>query len=234
MARQRSRIISTLIVTAVAILLPLFFYVLAKSLGKDKLAMPVYYAGSQPIPAKQAKQKQQQGTLKPVADLQAINQFGDPISLNKNLAGKMLAIDFIFTRCTDYCPRLTEQMHQLEYAFHKKPMKQNDTMVQFISITVDPEHDSAGVLRAYAHHAGADENRWWFLTGAKKTIYQWMRGQLHLAVPDGNGGADDFIHTQKIVLLDEDRYIRGYYDGLDTNEIIRCANDLGLLAMEKK
>lgn len=215
-------------------MLPLFFYVLAKSLGKDKLEMPVFYAGSRPIPAKQALQWQQQGKLKPVADLQAVNQFGDHISLNKNLAGKMLAIDFIFTRCTDYCPRLTQQMHQLEYAFHKKPMKQNDTMVQFISITVDPGHDSAAVLREYAQQAGADENRWWFLTGDKKAIYQWMRQELHLAVPDGNGGADDFIHTQKIILLDENRYIRGYYDGLDTNEIIRCANDLGLLAMEKK
>lgn len=234
MATKNTWAKSAIIVTAVAILLPLSFYILAKAMDKDKLVMPVYYRGAEKIPAKTAQGMLKDQRLLPVADLEARNQFGDSISLNRSLPGKLLAVDFIFTRCTDYCPRLTAQMQQLVYAFHRTPMKRNDTMVQFISISVDPVHDSAAVLRAYAQHAGADENRWWFLTGDKKKIYDWMRSQLHLSVPAGNGGADDFIHTQKIVVLDENRFIRGYYDGLDTNEIIRCANDLGLLAMEKK
>lgn len=234
MAKKNTWAKSAIIVTAVAILLPLSFYILAKALDKDKLTMPVYYRGAEKIPARTAEKLVKQDKLQPVADLEGFNQFGDRISLNRDLAGKMLVIDFIFTRCTDYCPKLTAQMQQLEYAFHRTPMKRNDTMVQFISISVDPLHDSTAVLREYAHRAGADENRWWFLTGDKKAIYDWMRNQLHLSVPAGNGGADDFIHTQKIVVLDEDRFVRGYYDGLDTNEIIRCANDLGLLAMEKK
>ncbi len=234
MAIKNSWAKSAIIVTAVAILLPLSFYILAKALDKDKLTMPVYYNGAVKIPARDAAALINQRKILPVADLAAINQFGDSISLNRDLPGKLLAIDFIFTRCTDACPKLTSQMHQLEHAFHRTPMKRNDTMVQFISITVDPIFDSASVLREYARQAHADENRWWFLTGDKARIYGWMRDQLHLATGEGHGGADDFIHTQKIVVLDEQRFIRGYYDGLDTNEIIRCANDLGLLAMEKK
>lgn len=219
---------------AVALVLPLSFYIIAKSLGKDKLAMPVYYQGDKKIEARKAGKLISQGSLKPVENLVAYNQFGEQVSLNHDLPNKMLAIDFIFTNCTSSCPKLTQQMKSLEYAFRQTPMKRNDTMVQFISITVDPVRDSSDALRAYAERARVDQNHWWFLTGDKKALYNWARTQLHLSVPEGNGGADDFIHTNQIVLLDKDRFIRGYYDGLDTAAVMRCANDMGLLAMEKK
>jgi protein SCO1/2 len=125
-------------------------------------------------------------------------------------------------------------MKMLEYVFRRTPMKRNDTTAQFISISVDPARDSAPALRAYANSIGADQNRWWFITGDKRQLYDWARSQLHLSVPAGDGGADDFIHTKSMVLLDRDRYIRGYYNGLDTSELARCAYDMGLLAMEKK
>jgi protein SCO1/2 len=223
-----------LIGIAVALVLPLSFYIIAKGLGKDKLAMPVYYHGDKKMEAHEGSKLVKEGVIKSVADLQAVNQFSENVSLNRDLPGKMLAIDFIFTNCTDFCPKLTGQMKRLEYAFRQTPMKRNDTMVQFISISVDPARDSAMALLSYAKAAGVDQNHWWFLTADKKTVYDWMRHELHLAVPSGDGGADDFIHTQQIVVLDKDRFIRGYYDGLDTAAVIRCANDLGLLAMEKK
>jgi protein SCO1/2 len=225
---------TALIGMAVALLLPLSFYIIAKGLGKDKLAMPVYYKGDQKIESHEAMKLVKDGQLKPAADLQAYNQFGERVSLNNDLRDKMLAVDFIFTSCTASCPILTQQMKRLEYAFRQTPMKRNDTMVQFISISVDPSRDSASVLRVYAEKAGVDQNHWWFITGDKKTIYNWAREQLHLSVPAGDGGAEDFIHTNQIVLLDKDRFIRGYYDGLDTAAVMRCANDMGLLAMEKK
>lgn len=223
-----------LIGIAVAFVLPLSFYILAKSLGKDKLAMPVYYNVDQKIPSHEAMKLVHGGTLKPVADLQAVNQFGDPISLNRDLPDKMLVVNFFFTTCTASCPKLTQHMKLLEYAFRRTPMSRNDTTVQFISISVDPANDSAVALRKYAKHWTVDENHWWFLTGDKRSLYNWARSQLHLSVPAGDGGADDFIHSNQLVLLDRDRFIRGYYNGLDTADVGRCANDMGLLAMEKK
>jgi protein SCO1 len=214
--------------------IPLSLFLVAKITKKDKLAMPVYYKADEKIESHKAMKMVRAGELKPIAELEAYNQFGDKVSLNKDLPGKMLAINFIFTSCTSTCPVLTQQMKRLEYAFRKTPMKRNDTMVQFISISVDPQVDSASVLRAYAEAAGVDQNRWWFITGDKRMLYNWARNQLHLSVPAGDGGADDFIHTNQIVLVDRDRFIRGYYDGLDTGAVIRCANDMGLLAMEKK
>ena len=219
---------------AVAFVLPLSFYILAKALGKDRLAMPVYYRGDQKIGSHDAMKLVRAGELKPVAELQAINQFGDHISLNRDLPDKMLAIDFFFTTCTSFCPKLTQHMKLLEYAFRRTPMSRNDTTVQFISISVDPANDSAAALRVYAKGHSVDENHWWFITGDKRALYAWARTQLHLSVPAGDGGADDFIHTSQIVLLDRDRFIRGYYNGLDTSDVGRCANDMALLAMEKK
>ena len=169
-----------------------------------------------------------------VGELQGINQYGDQVALNKDLKGRMLVVDFFFTTCPSICPRLTHHMRKLSDAFKRTPMARNDTLVQFISITVDPGRDTFQALRAYADRYGADGNRWWFITGDKKKLYDWARTQLHLSVPDGDGGADDFIHTEQITLIDADRNIRGYYNGLDSLDAAKCAQDIGLLAMEKK
>jgi protein SCO1/2 len=72
------------------------------------------------------------------------------------------------------------------------------------------------------------------LTGDKRTIYHYIREELGLVTGPGDGGADDFIHTEKMVLLDRDRYIRGYYNGLDDTDVRRCADDIVLLTLEKK
>jgi protein SCO1/2 len=219
---------------AVALVLPLSFYILAKVLGKDKLEMPVYYKGDQKLSSKEAMKLVDRGELKPVTDLQVVNQFGDPVDISKDFPNKMLLVNFFFTHCTSTCPKMMEQVKMLQYAFRRTPASRNDTTVQFLSISVDPVNDSASALRAYAKREGVDENRWWFLTGDKKTIYDWARQQLHLSVPAGDGGAEDFIHSNKLVLIDKDHFIRGYFDGLDSSEVAKCANDMGLLAMEKK
>ena len=108
-----------------------------------------------------------------------------------------------------------------------------DTAVQFISITVDPLRDSFQALRAYADRYKVNHDHWWFLTGDKKSIYDYARNELHLTVGPGDGGADDFIHTEDLILLDGNREIRGYYEGLDTASIRKCADDIVLLTLEK-
>lgn len=219
---------------AVAFVLPLSFYILAKVLGKDKLDMPVYYQADQKIPAHEAARLVKQGKLLPVSDLQVINQFGEQVSLVNGFPNKMLLVNFFFTRCNSTCPNMMQQIKMLQYAFRRTPMSRNDTTVQFISISVDPQRDSIASLRDYAKELGVDQDRWWFFTGDKKVIYSWAREQLHLSVPAGDGGAEDFIHSNKLILLDRERFIRGYYDGLDSADVARCANDMGLVAMEKK
>jgi protein SCO1/2 len=219
---------------AVALVLPLSFYIIAKSMGKDRLDMPKYYNHQDTLSSTTAVQQIEAGKLDPVPEFEGTNQFGDPVKLNAGLKNRLLVVNVFFTTCTSTCPKLTQNLRILEFAFRRTPMARNDTTVQFVSITVDPANDTTEALRNYARKYKADENHWWFVRADKKYSYDWIRNQLHLSAPGGDGGADDFIHSNTIVVLDRDRYIRGYYDGLDTASIGKCAYDLGLLAMEKK
>lgn len=215
---------------AVALLLPLSFWLYytlkVGEVVKDRL--PHYYIVDS-IAGKDTVYHR-------VADITFTNQLGNKVSLNKTLAGKIVVIDFFFTRCPSICPRLTANIRLLQKAFMKKPFMENSlgNDIQFLSVTVNPEHDSFPVLRAYADRFGANHDHWWFLTGNKKDIYNLARNELRLSVQPGDGGADDFIHTEKLVLLDTSRYIRGYYNGLDTVDLKRCADDIVLLTLEKK
>ena len=171
-----------------------------------------------------------------VSDLTLTNQFGQQVSLDKDFKGKILVIDFFFTNCTSICPRLTTSMKLLQTSFRKDPKKEAnlDTVVQFISITVDPERDSFQVLRSYADRFGVNHDNWSFLTGDKRTIYNFARNELGVSTGPGDGGADDFIHTEKFVLIDKDRFIRGYYNGTQDTDARKCADDMVLLTMEWK
>lgn len=221
---------------AVAFLVPLSFFIIAKVLKKDKITLPGYYVTDK-IQSRTEDGKTVKDTIfHRAADIELINQLDKKVSLNKDLKGKILVVNFIFTRCPDVCPKLTNSMVLLQAAFKKNPRKEFEIgkAVQLISITVDPEHDSVPVLRAYADRFKADHDRWWFLTGEKQDIYNYARNDLAVSVQPGDGSQDDFIHTQKIILIDQERYIRGYYDGLDSAAIKQCADDVSLLTMEKK
>jgi len=171
-----------------------------------------------------------------VADLCLSNQLGANVCLNKDLDGKILVIDFFYVSCPNICPHLTSNMSLLQGAFKKDMKKENPVEVSFqlVSVTVNPGADSVPALRAYADRYNVNHDHWWFLTGDKKSIYNYARNELGLAVGPGDGGAEDFIHTEKIVLLDKNRNIRGYYNGLDSAEIKHCADDIILLTLERE
>jgi protein SCO1/2 len=114
-----------------------------------------------------------------------------------------------------------------------KAFIKNDTSVRFLSISVDPLRDSVSKLRTYADQQHANHDKWFFLTGNKKAIYQYARKELFLDLVDGDGGVDDFIHPEQFILLDKYRNIRGYYNGLDSDKVRLCAEDITYLMLEK-
>ena len=209
---------------AVAVLLPLSFWIyFNQKVGSSiKNQLPDYYVADSVTPAGDT-------IFHTVADIELTNQLGQAVSLNKDLAGKMLVVNFMFTTCPTICPRLTNNMLLLQRAFRK-----NDTTVHLVSLTVDPERDSFPALRDYADRYKVNHDHWWFLTGDRDIIYNFARNELKVTMQPGDGGTDDFIHSQKLVLLDRERNIRGYYDGLDSAELKRCSDDIVLLSLEKK
>jgi protein SCO1 len=222
---------------AVAVLLPLsFYFLLTKVFRKDRIIMPKYYLTEGVDSSIEDGKVTYKTKYHQVSDLVLTNQLGQQVSLNKDLKGKVLLIDFIFTNCPNICPQLTKNMSLLQAAFKRDRKKEfiiRDE-IQLITITVNPERDSFPLMRKYADKFGADHDHWWFLTGDKKAIYNYARNELAVSVGTGDGGADDFIHTEKMVILDRNRHIRGYFDGLDSADLKKCADHLVLVVLEKE
>jgi protein SCO1/2 len=118
-------------------------------------------------------------------------------------------------------------MKRLQDSFLK-----NDSIVQFISISIDPAHDSVPQLRAFADRYNANHDSWWFVTGDKKEIYDFALNELKAGLADKDVDSS-FIHTENFFLLDSSFIVRGWYNGFDTVKQARLVQDIPLLMLEK-
>jgi protein SCO1/2 len=82
--------------------------------------------------------------------------------------GKKVMMNFIFTRCpvATMCPLSTQKMSELQKAAREAGV----TDLEFVSVTLDPEFDTPGVLKDYADARGLDLNNWSFLTGPDASV----------------------------------------------------------------
>ena len=169
-----------------------------------------------------------------VNNISLVNQLGDTVSLD-DINGSIIIADYFFTRCPSICPTLTKNMKSLQDAMKMKDYRRriDSSYVRFLSFSVDPERDSPDVLKKYADKYAVNHDTWWFLTGEKKKIYDFAFNELKLGLQDGKGIDSNFIHTQKFVLIDKNRNVRGYYNGLDSSSMSKLAEDLTLLMLEK-
>jgi len=140
---------------------------------------------------------------------------------------KIWVADYFFTRCTSICPKLTTHLQTVQEAFKK------DNDVKIVSFTVDPDRDTPAALQAYASSFHAIPSQWQFVTGSKKDLYAFARKGLFIVATDGDGGADDFIHSENLVLMDKENHIRGYYDGTSDTEVNQLIKDIQRLKKEK-
>ncbi len=84
------------------------------------------------------------------------------------LKGTPVVLSFIYTRCPlpDYCPRITENFVRLQERLREEQLGP----IRLLSISFDPEHDTAAVLREYAGRFHADLSMWTFATGDSSDI----------------------------------------------------------------
>lgn len=224
-----SKVIKYIIGIAVAAGVPLSLFFVARYYSDGKIKIPAYYRPEQISKVTRDGKTVNDTLFHQVKDLTLTNQLGQQVSLNKDLRGKILVIDFIFTTCPTVCPRLSAHMNELQKAYLKK----NPDLVQFISISVDPARDSVPALRAYADRYGADHDRWWFLTGNQDSIFDYAKNELGLLLQNADVPGD-FVHSEKMILLDTARNIRGYFNGLDKAETKKIADDIYILSVEKR
>lgn len=187
-----------------------------------------------------------------VPDFSFTNQLGQKVSWkdlmyqrnDSTIEGKIVVVDFFFTRCPTICPEMTRNMKLL-----RDNIKSNDAagdrkadFVQFLSVTVDPQNDSVAELKKWADRFQINPENWWLLTGNKKEIYDWALKGMKLAIADSAHVDTSFMHPQYFMLLDKDRVIRArkdslgnvrFYRGRDSNDLRNLAEDIVLLSLEK-
>lgn len=166
------------------------------------------------------------GRVHTVSGFAFTDQTGRTVT-EKDYAGKIYITDFFFTTCQSICPSMSHNMMKLADKY------KGDRRIGFLSHTVDPEEDSVPVLAEYAARYQADPKQWQLVTGPKKALYDMARNQYYASVEKGDGGPDDFVHTQRFTLVDRDRHIRGFYDGTDSTEMVKLERDITLLLEEQ-
>jgi len=220
---NKKAILALILATA----MPLAGYLIVKYYSKEAVHMPARYFAPDSVIVSEKNGKTTTDTIwHKVKNIAFTNQLGKKVSLD-DLHGKVLVIDFFFTRCPTICPGLAHNMKRLQNSFVK-----NDSIVQFISISVDPEHDSVPQLRKFADRFNANHDTWWFVTGDKKEIYDFAFNELKASMADAEVDTA-FLHTPNFFLLDSNRVVRGWYNGFDTVKQAQLVRDIPLLMLER-
>ena len=123
-----------------------------------------------------------------------------------DLSGKNVLLDFIFTRCTGPCPILTSTHVSVQRELSARAQGQT----HFVSITLDPEHDSPEILETYATERGADLENWSFLTGSPADIEAVVSA---FGVASSPGEGDQIEHLVVTFLIDQHGRIVKRYMG---------------------
>ncbi|MDP1810532.1 MAG: SCO family protein [Sediminibacterium sp.] len=220
---------------AVAVLLPVFCYLVLKYTSEGAVDLPRKYLLDTVVTRVDNGKMITDSIWHTTANIRLQNQLGNAVSLYDK-PGKIIVADFFFTSCRSICPRLTANMAKLQESFLRGGnirKKVDSSIVQFISFTVDPEHDSVSVLKDYADRFHVNHDNWWMLTGSRDSIYKFAFEELKVDKFSEEPISPDFVHTSRFVLIDKAYQVRGYYNGLDSVSIAKLARDIGLLMLEK-
>lgn len=162
-----------------------------------------------------------------IADFKFTNQNGETVT-QKKYEGKIYVADFFFTTCPTICPIMQDNMVVLQQEFKDNPK------VMFLSHTVMPHIDSVPVLKKYAIEKGVIDSKWNLVTGDKKDIFYIARKSYLAVKTENEGELYDMVHTENFILVDEQKRVRGFYDGTNKEEIKRLSEDIRFLLEEKK
>jgi protein SCO1/2 len=167
----------------------------------------------------------------PAPEFALVDQGGDTLR-SADLRGRVWLASFIFTHCTDFCPRITHEMARL-----RDSLKAGGLLggrVRLVSFSVDPARDTPDTLRAYAARFGTSPpGEWAFLTGTPPERVQRMieEGFKLTARPVPAGPADtvagyQVMHSPRIVLVDREGRVRGTYNVTEFEAMQRLGADL--------
>ena len=160
-----------------------------------------------------------------VPEFSAVNADSQVISTT-NMDGNISVVEVFFTECESICPIMNKQMERVF-----KGLSRN-TNLRIFSYTIDPNRDDLQKLKLYADKHEADLNQWYFLRANLDSLIRFANVSLRISADSAieNG---DIPHTERFVLVDWNRNIRGYYNGTDSSSINTMMSHIVLLMSEK-
>lgn len=177
-----------------------------------------------PIPPKSPSEIGRRVVKTAVVDFKLIDQNGESFQFSGK-RGNLVLATFIFTACPDVCPLLTAKFAAIQRALDDKKFKD----YWLLSITTDPERDSAATLKEYASRFRADLNRWAFLTGSRTELAKvWQAFGVNVTKTQ----AGQVFHTGLTTLIDRlgNRRINYYGDKWLDKEVLK---DIQWLRLQK-
>jgi protein SCO1/2 len=165
----------------------------------------------------------------PVPPFHLVDERGSLFGLEA-LRGHVTVVDFVFTKCTSSCPRLTAHMGELQAR-----LEGDKNEAHLVSISVDPENDTPPVLAEYAARAHASPERWSFLTGPTDEVERVVVSGFKVSAAKQSRGANDYdvIHGDWFVLVDKRAQIRGYFSTTEPKELDHLTQEIARLERER-
>ncbi|MGV3630156.1 MAG: SCO family protein [Bacteroidota bacterium] len=141
---------------------------------------------------------------------------------SKDLKGKIWVANFFFTSCPTICPKMTSQMKRLSIL-----TKDLEKEIEFLSFSINSDNDRPHVLKRYIAHNGITAKNWQFFTGKPEAEVHLLGDENFLVnAREDLGSEGGYAHSEAFVLVDKEGYIRGMYNGTDTQEVDKLHKDL--------
>ena len=211
-------------------LIVLVFFVSCSSSNSEDSAVSLklpFYIESTFTPNWFSQNETKTANIHTIPPFDLINQNGEHIT-DKSVEGKIYVVDFFFTSCPGICKKMTNNMMDVQAAF------KDDSDVLILSHSVTPENDSVTILKNYADGNGIISGKWHLLTGERKAIYDLGRKSYFIEEDLGEERTEDeFLHTENFVLIDQNKRIRGIYNGLKKADVAQLIEDIQTLKLEE-
>jgi protein SCO1 len=193
---------------------------------KKPRALP--YAGNYDIVTYEQNGVQSVDTVYPkIPAFRYLNQ--DSVMIHsKEMKGKVWIANFFFSNCPSICPPMIAQMKRLNIL-----TKDINKLLQYMSFSIDPTRDTPARLREYIRETGVNTKNWHFFTGNEAATHRLGINHFLVYAADEAAAPGGFAHSDGLVLVDREGYVRGIYHGTKTEEVDQLNKDIRkLLSIE--
>jgi protein SCO1/2 len=215
-----------MVMNAFSSLFLVFILVSCSAINEKKHVLP--FIGNYDIEYKLIDGKEVSDTVYPTIPYFYFLNDDSVVVKSTEMEGKVWVVDFFFTTCPTICPTMTKNMQKLNAA-----TKDLHDELQFISISINPQHDTPSILKRYREHYKATASNWQFLTGKEAETHQLGIENFQIFAGRDEESEGGYAHSGAFTLVDKEGYVRGVYLGTDEKQVIQLEKDIRKLLKEE-